>query len=269
MHGLGNDMIVIDSLRGGFVPTAKQARFLCERRRGIGADQILVLLPSKKADFRMRIFNQDGSEVEMCGNGIRCLALYIRDRGLSKKNPLAIETLAGIIRPRIVGRKVRVDMGEPIFEPAKVPVKVRGKHKVQNAILRIDDDAFPMSALSMGNPHCVIPVENVDDVPLAMIGPRIEHHPSFPRRTNVEFVQALSRTRLKVRVWERGAGATLACGTGACAAAVAMMDRGKADRKVTMTLPGGDLEIKWDQKTNHVWMTGPAVEVFNGSINFE
>ncbi len=269
MHGLGNDMIVINSLRGGFVPAPQQARFLCERRFGIGADQILVLLPSKKADFIMRIFNADGSEVEMCGNGIRCLALYIRDRGLSKKNPLAIETLAGIIRPEIAGKKVRVDMGEPVFEPAKVPVKVRGKRKVKDEVLRIDDDSFRMSAVSMGNPHCVIPVENVDAVPLAVIGPRIEHHPCFPRRTNVEFVQVLSRARLKVRVWERGAGATLACGTGACAAAVGMMDLGRAGRRVTVTLPGGDLEIKWDQKTNHVWMTGPAVEVFNGTINLK
>ena len=269
MHGLGNDMIVIDSLGGGFVPTPGQARFLCDRRRGVGADQILVLLPSNKADFIMRIFNADGSEVEMCGNGIRCLALYIRDRGLSAKNPLAIETLAGIIRPEIVGKLVRVDMGKPVFDPAKVPVKIRGQRKVKDTVLRVDDDTFRMSAVSMGNPHCVIPVDDVDAVPLSTIGPRIEHHPWFPKRTNVEFVEAISRTRLKVRVWERGAGATLACGTGACAAAVGMMDLGKAGRKVTATLPGGDLEIRWDRKTNHVWMTGPAVEVFNGSINLK
>jgi diaminopimelate epimerase len=266
MHGIGNDMIVIDSRKSGFTPSAKQARFLCDRRLGIGADQVLILLPSGKADFRLRIFNADGSEVEMCGNGIRCLALYIRGRGISRKNPLAIETLAGIIRPQIIGKMVKVDMGEPVFDPAKVPVKIKGRHKVKDMALEVDDDQFRVSAVSMGNPHCVIPVDNVDQVPLLEIGPRIERHPWFPRRTNVEFVQALSPSRLKVRVWERGAGATLACGTGACAAAVGMMDLGRIKRDVTVSLPGGGLKIKWDQKTNHVFMTGPAVEVFDGTI---
>ena len=264
MHGLGNDMIVIDSLQTGFIASPDQARFLCDRRWGIGADQILILLPSKIADFKMRIFNSDGSEVEMCGNGIRCLARFIRERGLSAKKALAIETLAGIIRPEIAGGMVRVDMGEPIFDAAKVPV--RGQGKIQNTVLMVDGDPFEISAVSMGNPHCVIVSDNVDDVPLSEIGPKIEHHPWFPQRANVEFVQVIDRHRIKVRVWERGAGLTLACGTGACAAAVALMDQKITERRITVALPGGDLDISWDPETNRVWMTGPAVEVFRGEI---
>lgn len=264
MHGLGNDVIVIDSLDSGFVPDQGEARFLCKRRLGVGADQVLVLLPSQTADFQMKIINADGSEVEMCGNGIRCLAKYIHDRGISDKNPLEIETLAGIIRPELLGEMVRVDMGEPVFDADKVPVK--GEGKISDEAIMVDDHVFRMSAVSMGNPHCVIQVEDVEGVPLSDLGPRLEHHPWFPNRTNVEFVQVLDRARLKVRVWERGAGETLACGTGACAAAVAMIDMDRAERELTITLPGGDLEIKWDRQTNAVWMTGPALEVFCGEV---
>jgi diaminopimelate epimerase len=267
MHGLGNDMIVIDSLDSGFAPSTEQAQLLCDRRLGIGADQILLLLPSKVADYKMLIFNSDGSEVEMCGNGIRCLARYIRDRGISDKNPLEIETLAGIIKPEFKGDLVRVDMGEPVFDPEKIPA--HGDGKLQDIMIRVNGDTFKMSAVSMGNPHCVIAVDSVDEVPLGELGPRIEHHAWFPNRANVGFVQIIDRAHLKVRVWERGAGATLACGTGACAAAVVMADLGRADRKVTVTLPGGDLEIDWDKDTNHVWMTGPALEVFGGVINIQ
>jgi len=267
MHGLGNDMIVIDSLDNGFAPSTEQAQLLCDRRLGIGADQILLLLPSEAADYKMLIFNSDGSEVEMCGNGIRCLARYIRDRGISDKNPLEIETLAGIIKPELKGDLVRVDMGEPAFDPEKIPA--HGDGKLQDIMIRVNGDTFKMSAVSMGNPHCVIAVDNVDEVPLGELGPRIEHHAWFPNRANVGFVQIIDRAHLKVRVWERGAGATLACGTGACAAAVVIADLGRADRKVTVTLPGGDLEIEWDKDTNHVWMTGPALEVFRGVINIQ
>lgn len=267
MHGLGNDMIVIDSLRNGFRPAPEQARKLCDRRFGIGADQILVLLPSASADFRMVTINADGSEVEMCGNGVRCLARYLHDRGLTKQNPLAIETLAGTIRPELRRESVRVDMGEPIFEASQVPV--RGSGKIQNVMLSIDDNPLRISALSMGNPHCVVPVEDVAAVPLEELGPRLERHPWFPKRANVEFVQVLARDHLQVRVWERGTGVTLACGTGACAAAVAMMDQELCEREVTVSLPGGDLEIEWDPAGNHVFMTGPAVEVFTGEIGIE
>ncbi|MFO8058437.1 MAG: diaminopimelate epimerase [bacterium] len=264
MHGLGNDMIVLDSLESGFVPGAEQARSMCRRRFGIGADQVLVLLPSDSADFRMLILNSDGSEVEMCGNGIRCLARYIRERGLSDKEELEVETLAGIIRPRVENGLVKVDMGEPEFEASRIPVK--GEGKVSLASLSIDDDIFKISAVSMGNPHCVIQVDEVDKVPLETVGPRIETHPWFKNRTNVEFVEVLSKDHIKVRVWERGAGATLACGTGACAAAVVMADLGLADRELTVSLPGGDLEIEWNKESNRVRMSGPAEEVYNGVI---
>jgi len=263
MHGLGNDMIVIDSLSSGFMPDAQQAEKLCRRRFGVGADQVLVLLPSDRADFMMKIMNADGSEVEMCGNGIRCLAMYIHDRGISQKNPLEIETLAGVIRPEVKGGLVRVDMGEPEFEAAKVPV--RGKGRIKDAMMEVEGEQIRVSALSMGNPHCVIRVDDVDAVPLERLGPAIEHHPWFPKRTNAEFVQIMARDKIKVRVWERGSGATLACGTGACAAAVAMADLGLADYDVTVELPGGGLEIEWKQETNRVFMTGPAVEVFTGA----
>ena len=275
MHGLGNDMIVINSLSSGFAPTEGQARFLCDRRLGVGADQVLVLLPSATADYRMRIFNRDGSEVEMCGNGIRCLALYLHERGLSDKDPLAIETLAGVIRPERRGDLIRVDMGAPIFAAERIPIVTpvarihalsAGESKVRDEVIEVDDDKFRMSAVSMGNPHCVIKVERVDEVPLEVLGPKLEHHPWFPQRTNVEFVQVEDRGRLKVRVWERGAGATLACGTGACAAGVAMMDLGLVLREVVVVLPGGELAIAWDAVTNRVFMTGPAAFVFDGDI---
>ena len=264
MHGLGNDMIVIDSLDSGYTPTSEQAVKMCDRRFGIGADQILVLLPSETDDFRMKILNADGSEVEMCGNGIRCLMKYIRDRGISDRDELAIETLAGTIKPSTDGDMVRVDMGKPIFDADKVPV--RGEGKMKEAPLEVAGETFIMSALSMGNPHCVIKVDDVDMVPLEKIGPEIEFHPWFPNRTNVEFVQILSRDHIKVRVWERGSGATLACGTGACASAVAMAERDLADRKVTVSLPGGDLLIEWNEDSGRVFMTGPAEHVYEGVI---
>lgn len=264
MHGIGNDMIVLDSRSSGRLPTAAEAVRLCDRRFGVGADQILVLLTSAVADFRMAIFNADGSDVEMCGNGIRCLARFIRDRGISAKNPLLIETPAGIIRPEVRGELVRVDMGEPILEPARIPVALPTRPR--DTELSVDGRTYRVSAVSMGNPHCVIPVDDVAAVPLSEVGPQIERHSWFPRRTNVEFVQVEGRGRVRARVWERGSGITLACGTGACASAVALMDLGRCDRRVTVALPGGELEIEWDEKTNRVFMTGPAVEVFTGEI---
>lgn len=264
MHGLGNDMIVLDSLESGFAPSEEQARFLCDRRLGVGADQILVLLPSDSADFKMLIFNHDGSEVEMCGNGIRCLALYIHKRGISAKSKLTIETLAGPIKPEVLGETVRVDMGEPVFEASKVPVLGEGKQK--DVTINVDDTAFQMSAVSMGNPHCVVLVDDLEQVPLERLGPLFERHPWFPNRTNTEFVQVAGRSRIEVLVWERGAGATLACGTGACAAAVAMMDLGLVDNEIEVGLPGGDLTIAWDENDNHVWMTGPAAFVYEGVV---
>jgi diaminopimelate epimerase len=263
MHGLGNDFILLDSRRSGLVPKPELARRLCCRRFGIGADQVLVLLRSKVADYRLVILNADGGEVEMCGNGIRALALFLRRQRISQKRRFRIETLAGIIVPELIAGEVRVDMGEPVFEPARIPVAL--EEAPLNRLLDLDGNRLYITALSMGNPHCVIPVETVDGVPLAQFGPRLERHQWFPNRVNVEFVQVLNRRHLKVRVWERGAGATLACGTGACAALVAMVRLGQAERQATVSLPGGDLQIEWAQ-SNHVLMTGPAEMVFQGSI---
>lgn len=285
MHGLGNDFILIDCR--GFEPPALRglAQQLCHRRFGIGADQLLLLYPSDGADFKMRIFNADGSEVEMCGNGIRCFAKYIWDRGLSDKRILEVETIAGIIRPEKVDGLVRVDMGEPIFEPEKIPVKIvpSSKFKVQSSEkenatlntkhstpvvdypLQIDDREFKITCVSMGNPHAVIIVDNVSEFPVAYYGPMIENHSLFPKRTNVEFIEVMSSSEIKMRVWERGSGETMACGTGAAASAVATHLKMLAEKSVTVHLNGGDLSIDW-AADNHVYMTGPAVEVFIGAI---
>lgn len=276
MHGLGNDFILIDCMLQACPFNNEQlvdiSKHLCDRRFGVGADQILLLYPSNIADFRMMIFNADGSEVEMCGNGIRCLAKYIWDRGLSSKNILSIETLAGVIRPEKAGDMVKVDMGEPIFEAERIPVRINSKLKTQNPKLIIDyplqleGREFKITCLSMGNPHAIILVDDVSDFPVTYYGPMIETHPIFPKRTNVEFIQALSEKELRMRVWERGSGETMACGTGASAVVVAANLKGLTGRSVTVHLPGGGLLIDWAED-NHVYMTGPAVEVFEGIIN--
>jgi diaminopimelate epimerase len=293
MHGLGNDFILIDCIRQKFGTKSsglgELSKKLCHRRFGIGADQILLLYPSRTADFRMRIFNADGSEVEMCGNGIRCLARYIWSRRLSGKAILNIETLAGIIRPQKKGKLVRVDMGEPVFEPEKIPVKTSSKFKVSasadmpgacqsskiktpnsNLIidysLKIEDREFRITCVSMGNPHAVIVVDNVMAFPVTYYGPLLEIHEIFPKRTNVEFIEILNSAEIKMRVWERGSGETMACGTGASAAAVVSSLKGLTEKNVTVHLTGGDLLIEW-AKDKHVYMTGDAKEVFMGRID--
>ena len=288
MHGLGNDFILIDCLRsgGGGIGSADfltLAQKLCHRRFGIGADQLLTLHPSRVADFRMGIFNADGGEVEMCGNGIRCLAKYIWDRGLSEKRAIQVETLAGIIRPEKVNGLIRVDMGEPILEPEKIPVDIHQQSRVssqQFAVqlgadnpksiidypLKAGDREFRVTCVSMGNPHAVIVTYGLSEFPVAYYGPAIEHHPLFPKRTNVEFIEVLNRSEIRMRVWERGTGETMACGTGACAAGVAAHLQGLTERSVTIHLSGGVLFIDWD-KDSHVYMTGPAVEVFTGTVD--
>jgi diaminopimelate epimerase len=278
MHGLGNDFILIDCR--DFEPPSLSglAQRLCHRRFGIGADQLLLLYSSKIADFRMRIFNADGGEVEMCGNGIRCFAKYIWDRGLSDKRILEIETMAGIMRPEEAHGLVRVDMGEPVFEPEKIPVNIvqgstfnvqrseKGQStRVIDYPLQVGDSEFRITCVSMGNPHAVIIVDNISEFPVAYYGPMIENHTFFPKRTNVEFVEVLSRREIKMRVWERGSGETMACGTGASASAVATHLKGLSEKAVTVHLIGGDLSIEW-AADNHVYMTGPAVEVFTGTI---
>jgi diaminopimelate epimerase len=288
MHGIGNDFILIDCRENSSrirVP-ATMAKHLCHRRFGIGADQLLLLYRSRIAHFKMRIFNADGSEVEMCGNGIRCLAKYIWDKKISRREILQIETLAGIMKPEKAGEMVKVDMGEPIFEPEKIPVKINTKFKIQklktknknlksqisNMVidypLKIKDREFKITCVSMGNPHAVIMAKGVSDFPVAFYGPLIENHPIFPKRTNVEFVEVLNDSEIAMYVWERGAGETMACGTGASAVAVASHVKGLTGRTATVHLLGGDLFIEW-APDNHIYMTGPAEKVFDGAIEIE
>lgn len=268
MHGLGNDFVMIDLRKKKAPGLAKKAAMISHRWFGIGCDQIIAILPSKKADFKMKIYNADGSEVEMCGNGIRCFAKYLWDRKepkIRRKKTLDVETLAGIIRPRIAkGGMIEVDMGEPVLEGVTAKTWFIGP--VIDGLLQADRKTYRITAVSMGNPHCVIFTNNVDKVDLAQRGPSIERHRAFPNRTNVEFVEVINRKNIKVRVWERGSGITLACGTGACAAVVASVLNKKTSRKVSVNLPGGELKIEWT-KSNHVLMTGPAEEVYSGVIN--
>ncbi len=265
MHGLGNDFIVIDCRKKNIPSISKAMIRLGDRRFGIGFDQALVLKSSKKADFRMDIYNNDGSRVEMCGNGIRCFASYIWKRGISKKKMLAIETLAGIIRPEQTGRLVKVDMGEPVLEGTLIPTIKAGE--IIDMPLAVSDRTFKINCVSMGNPHCVVFVDSVDQFPVAQYGPHLEVNRFFPKKANVEFIEVVGRKRLKMRVWERGAGETLACGTGACASAVAAIRKGLTDRKVAVELKGGTLKIEWSKKDNRVYMTGPAEEVFTGTVS--
>ncbi|MBI5195407.1 MAG: diaminopimelate epimerase [Nitrospirae bacterium] len=281
MHALGNDFIVIDNRKLKLKNLSLLSKKLCHRKFGIGADQLLALCNSKKADFKMRIFNPDGGEAEMCGNGIRCLAKYVWDRKISNLKSqisnLSIETLAGLIHLEKKGGLIKVDVGEPVFEPEKIPVRL-GKAEaafiiqpsnslshIINYPLRVDDRKFKITCVSMGNPHAVIVVNDIASFPVSLYGPVIEKHGIFPKKTNVEIIQILNRKNIKMRVWERGAGETMACGTGASASAVASALLGLSNRKVTVHLLGGKLIIEW-AKNNHVYMTGPAVTVFDGEI---
>lgn len=272
MHGLGNDFILIDCRRQEFGVRSSAfgnlSKNLCHRRFGIGADQMLLLYPSDTADFKMKIFNADGGEVEMCGNGIRCLAKYIWDRGLSKKKMLEIETLAGIIKPEQAGKQVKVDMGEPVFEPDRIPVNINQSPPIIDYPLKIKDREFKITCVSMGNPHAVIFLdEDIAKFPVHVYGAEIENHKLFPKRTNVEFVNVINKNKVTMRVWERGSGETMACGTGASATGVASRLKGLTGRKVTVKLLGGNLVIEWAEN-NHIYMTGPAMEVFTGVIEY-
>ena len=268
MHGNGNDFIVIDCRDKDrdrqLSSVSELSRRLCDRRFGIGADQVLLLYGSDRADFMMRIFNADGSEVEMCGNGIRCFAKYIWDRGLSSKNVLDVETLAGRIRPEKAGDMVKVDMGRPELDGRKIPVSLDGL--IKDYPLRIEDREFTITCVSMGNPHAVIVVDDVAQFDVRRYGPPLEIHQLFPKRINVEFIQVVDPKTIKMRVWERGSGETMACGTGACAAAVASNLKGLTEKKVVVQLLGGDLIIELPDD-GHVYMTGPAEEVFEGTIS--
>lgn len=264
MHGLGNDFIVIDARNQELPQLSTFCREYSDRRSGIGFDQALILYPSGSADFRMDIYNADGSQVEMCGNGIRCFAKFIWDNDISSKDELTVETLAGIIKPVKKGAMIQVDMGEPIFDGPAIPVNLDGR--IMGHPLHIEDMDFKITCVSMGNPHAVVFMQDVQSLQIDKYGPKIENHPLFPKRINVEFVMIENREEITVRVWERGAGETLACGTGACASAVASYLNGYTGRDVTVRLPGGNLRINWDAKGNHVYMTGPAVTVFSGEM---
>jgi len=271
MHGLGNDFILIEEDE---IPLdlnlSDLAKKLCDRHFGIGANGLVIAAPSKKADAKMRIFNPDGSEAEMCGNAIRCFAKYLYERGKVKETKMSVETLAGLVHPELKLENsqvaaVCVDMGEPRFNPRDIPVNLEGQRIVSHP-LRIENKEFLITCVSMGNPHCVIFTDNVKDEDLEKWGPIISEHPIFPQKTNVEFIQIIEPGHIRMRVWERGVGETLACGTGACAAAVAGAVNRKCKREVEVSLLGGNLFIQWNEKNNHVYMTGPAEEVFTGKL---
>lgn len=267
MQGLGNDFVVLDGIHQSIHLDRQQLRFLADRHFGIGCDQILLVEKAEgDADFRYRIFNADGGEVEQCGNGARCFVRYVHDHGLTQKSEIRIETLSGVISPKLeISGNVTVNMGQPVFEPAQIPFIA--EHIAPAYQLEIAGQPVTISALSMGNPHAVRVVPDVDRAPVETEGALLEQHPRFPKKVNVGFMQVVDRTHIKLRVFERGAGETLACGTGACAAVAAGINLGLLDPQVTVSTRGGSLTIRWEGKNEPVWMTGPAVTVFEGEIN--
>ncbi len=270
MQGQGNDFVVIDGVRQALSLEPGHIRTLADRHFGVGFDQLLVVEKpsSPAADFRYRIWNADGGEVEQCGNGARCFARFVHDEGLTSKSEITVETASGLIRPRIeTSGQVTVDMGAPRFDPKEVPFDAPQAQLVYP--LTVAGVTVEVSVLSMGNPHAVQVVEDVERAPVTTQGPLIERHPRFPQRVNAGYMQPLSRAHVKLRVWERGAGETLACGTGACAAVVAGIRRGMLDAEVRVTTHGGDLEIRWNGGTSPVMMTGDAVRVFDGELEIQ
>jgi diaminopimelate epimerase len=272
MHGAGNDYVYIDGFQENISDPAALAIEVSNRNFGIGSDGLILILPSTLADVKMRMFNSDGSEAEMCGNGVRCVAKYAYDHGLVAKEVVSVETGAGILTlqlfPNAAGRisRVRVNMGLPRLTQGEIPLTGEATAQVVNLPLTILDRTFAITCVSMGNPHCVIFVDDVESFPLEKYGPLIEHHPLFPRRTNVEVVEVRSRSEVRQRTWERGAGETLACGTGAAAVVVAGVLTGRTERVIKNVLSGGELELEWSE-AGPVFMTGPAVEVFSGEYH--
>lgn len=267
MHGLGNDFVVLDGVRQAIALTPAQLRLLGDRHFGVGCDQILLVeqASNPEVDFRYRIFNADGGEVEQCGNGARCFVRFVHDQGLTDKRQIRVETMSGVISPRLESDgNVTVDMGVPVFCPEKIPFISPTDDLIQQ--LMVGDDEVAITAVSMGNPHIVQVVADVDSAPVATQGPSIENHTRFPQRVNAGFMQIVGRQAIRLRVFERGAGETLACGTGACAAVVAGIARGLLDSPVRVSTRGGELTIAWGGKGTSVQMTGPAVTVFSGEI---
>ena len=271
MHGLGNDYIYINLFKEVVNDPAGLSRKMSDRHFGIGSDGIVLIGPAReesRADFRMQMFNADGSEAEMCGNAIRCVGKYVYDHEMTDKRTISVETLGGVKTLDLTVERdkvstVRVDMGEPVLKPALIPMSVEGDSFIDREI-RVNGRTYKGTAVSMGNPHIVIPVSGIDDLDLSLVGPQFEHHPLFPRRTNTEFIENPDKGNIRMRVWERGAGETLACGTGASASLVASVLTGKANRKAIVHLLGGQLTVEWDEKTNHVFIDGPATTVFSG-----
>lgn len=271
MHGLGNDYVYVSLLDQSVQDAPALARAISDRHRGVGSDGLILIAPPDGPDahVRMEMYNADGSRAQMCGNGIRCVAKLAYERGLARFNPLRVATDAGVLSLDLTldaaGRvsEVRVDMGEPILEAARIPVALAGE-RVVNVAIPLGEQVLSMTCVSTGNPHAVFFTDSLARVPLRDWGPKIERHPLFPQRTNVHFVQVIDRGRVKMATWERGSGITQACGTGASAVCVAGVLNGLTDRRIVATLPGGDLKLEWDQATNHVFMTGPATEVFTG-----
>jgi diaminopimelate epimerase len=275
MQGAGNDFVVMDGVSRGIEITPERARRIADRHFGVGCDQVLLVERSQRgdADFRYRIWNADGGEVEQCGNGARCFVRFAHDKGLTKKKEIRVETLSGVIVPRLeTDGQVTVDMGLPQFDPERVPFDAGGLQPVPGGRrwpLELSGSKANVAVLSMGNPHAVQTVADVDSAPVTIEGPLIERHPRFPRRVNAGYMQLVTRSHIRLRVWERGAGETLACGTGACAAVVAGIREGLLDDTVHVTVRGGELTIRWRGGDNPVWMTGPAVTVFEGEIEIE
>ncbi|MDO8682868.1 MAG: diaminopimelate epimerase [Armatimonadota bacterium] len=273
MHGLGNDFVIIDCIAQRLDETEleRKSAALCDRRFGIGGDGLILIMPSSTADFRMRVINSDGSEAEMCGNGIRCLAKYVFDRNITAAGEITVETLAGIKTLVISSNNgkaesVRVDMGAPEFRRSLIPMFGEDALIVKEEALAAGGRELRVTCVSMGNPHCVTFVDDVAAYPVETIGPLVERHEAFPKRTNAEFIQVIGNGEIKMRVWERGAGETMACGTGACASAVASALNGKTSRQVLVHLAGGDLKIDWAED-GRVFMTGGAAEVYEGELD--
>ncbi len=275
MEGLGNDYVYVNCFKETVEHPSELAVKLSDRHFGIGSDGLILIKPSEVADFQMEMYNADGSRSEMCGNGIRCVGKYVYDYGLTDKKEISVETLAGIKYLQFTigddGKVslVRVNMGAPILKPEDVPVAITGMDVVKDYPLVVDGREYRITCVSMGNPHCVSFVEDVEAFPLETVGPKFESHSIFPNRVNAEFVELVSPTYAKMRVWERGTGETLACGTGTCATVVACILNGKTEDEVTVKLLGGELIIRWDRAENIVYMTGPAKVVFDGSVEID
>lgn len=269
-QGCGNDFVLVDDRSESIKDPAELSRKMCDRHYGIGADGLIIIRPSDKADTRMRIYNTDGSEAEMCGNGIRCFARWVYELGLVPGEEFTVETGAGILVPRIIKENgritgVRVDMGQPVLDAEKIPTKGFGTGRVVDKTIEVLGETYHVTCVSMGNPHCVVLWDDLSTLDIEKLGPAFENHPAFPNRVNTEFVSVRDKNHVRMRVWERGAAVTMACGTGACATLTACVLNDRTERKAEIELDGGKLFIEWSEKDNHIYMTGPAEEVYKGT----